>query len=172
MLVGAFALTIAAVLVSQSRQVVHARDSWGTSVEVWVAAADTSPGSVIVVERRAVPLAMVPDDAVEGAWPAGVLARQALTAGEIVVAHDVGAGRLSLLPDGWRAVAVLADEGTIPVAVGDHVDVVAAGVVIASAGVVVQAVAGVVVVGVSATDAPAVATAALDRTAVVVVRPD
>jgi hypothetical protein len=170
--VTGLAATVAAVLVAESRQMVHARDEWGTPVDVWVAGADTMPGAVLVVERRVVPMAVVPDDAIVGAWPAAAVARQSLTAGEIVVAHDIGTGRLPLLSPGRRGVSVPADDSTIALAVGDHVDIVAAGVVLATDGVVVQVGLAAVTIAVPAEASPAVAAASLDRTAVIVLRPD
>lgn len=171
LVVAGLALTVAAVVVSRTRQVEHARDAWGTSIEVWVAAADVSPGAELVAQQRLVPEAMVPDDAVTGAWPAGAVARQWVTIGEVVVAHDVGAGRLPLLPPGERAVAIAADDSTITAVVGDHVDIVAGGVVLAQDGTVVELGPGAAIVAVAADAAPAVAAAALDHTAVIVLRP-
>jgi hypothetical protein len=168
--VAGLALTVAGVLVSQSRQVEHARAAWGTSVDVWVAAADTAPGAVLEVQRRSVPVAMVPDDAITGVWRVGAVARQSLTSGEIVVAHDLGAGRVPLLAADRRAVAVPTDDGTIAVTIGDHVDVVAVGVVLAADGLVVAVGVAAVTVAVPAEAAPAVAAAALDRTAVIILR--
>ena len=169
--VAGLALTVALVLMSQSRQLNEARDEWGSSVDVWVAAADTAPGDPLLVDRRAMPAAMLPRAAVTGAWPVGATARQTVVAGEVVVAADIGTGRLPLLPSEWRAVAVTAGDTTIPLVIGDHVDVVANGAVLSIDAVVVDMQASVAVIGVPADDAPGVAVASRDGTAVVVVRP-
>jgi hypothetical protein len=168
--VGALALTVSLTLVAQSRQAVRERDSWGSTEDVWVAAVDVAPGAVIAAEPRTVPTAMVPQRAVSGAWPAGSVARQHVSSGEIVVDHDLGTSRLTLLPRAWRAVAVAADDSTITLEVGDRVDITASGAVLAVDGVVVDVRAAAVTVGVIADAAPAVADAALQRTAVVVLR--
>jgi hypothetical protein len=68
-------------------------------------------------------------------------------------------------------VAIAADDTTIALVVGDHVDVVAGGSLVATDGIVVEVRAGAATIGVTTVDAPLVAAAALDRTAVVVVRP-
>ncbi len=164
-------LVVGLTLLTQSRGVVQARAAWGTSVDVWVSRADTLPGQPITAQQRAMPAAMVPGSAVTAAPPAGSIARQHVADGEIVVAADIGVGRLPLLPAGWRAVAIAADDTTIALAVGDHVDVVAGGNVVSADGVVVDVQPGAVTIGVVAAGAPVVAAAALDRSAVVVVRP-
>ena len=170
--VACLALTVALVLVAQSRRLTDARDEWGTSVDVWVAVADTAPGALLQVDRQSMPAAMVPGAAVTGARPDGAVARQHVSAGEVVVDTDVGAGRLPLLVPGSRAVAVAADDTTVPLEIGDRVDIVAGGVVLSADAVVVDLGTGVAVIGVPADDAPAVAAASLDRTAVAVIRPD
>jgi hypothetical protein len=169
--VVASGMAVTGILVAQSQQIERARASWGATTQVWVATADAGAGQVLHAQRRQVPVAMVPHGAVTGELPPAAIARQAVAAGEVVVAHDVGAGRLPLLAAGQRAVAIPADDNTITVAVGDRVDVVARGQVLAGDGVVVDVSLGAVVVGVPADDAAGVAAAALDRIAVVVLRP-
>jgi hypothetical protein len=169
--VAAMAVTVALVLVAQSRQVATARDRWGTSVGVWVVVADTPPGTPIAVDRQLVPEAVVPAHALVGEWPADAVAHHHLSAGEIVVGTDVGTGRLPLLAPTWRAVAIAADETTVAVMIGDRVDIVAGGAIVAQAGLVVDVQPAAAIVGVPAADAAALAMASLDHTAVLVLRP-
>lgn len=170
--VAAMAATVALALAAQSRQVATARDQWGTSVDVWVAVADTPAGAPIAVDRQPMPEAMLPADAMTGGWPADAVARHHVSAGEVIVVPDVGTGRLPLLQPTWRAVAIAADETTIPVMIGDQVDVVASGAIVAENGLVVDVHPAAAIIGVPAADAPAVAMASLDGTAVLVIRPD
>lgn len=164
-------LVVGVTVSTQSRGVVRAREAWGRSIDVWVSRTDTLPGQAINTQRMAMPAAMVPGSAVTAAPPAGSVARQHVADGEIVVSTDIGTGRLPLLPDGWRAVAIAADDTTIALAVGDHVDIVAGGSVVSADGVVVEVQPGAATIGVIEASAPVVAAAALDRTAVVVIRP-
>lgn len=164
-------MVVGLTLLAQSRGVERARHAWGRSVEVWVSRGDTSPGDPISAELRSMPEAVVPRDAIRVAPMAGTTARQYVAGGEIVMTSDIGAGRLPLLPDGWRAVAIAADDTTIALAAGDRVDVVAGGDVVSADGVVVEVRPGAVTIGVTAASAPHVAAAALDHAAVVVVRP-
>jgi hypothetical protein len=170
--VAALALVVALVLIAQSRQLSRARSAWGTPVEVWVAARDLAPGEPIAAERRSVPAAVAPAAALVGALPEAPLARQHVTAGEVLVERDLATSRLPLLTGDRRAVSVPVDEASLAVEVGDRVDVVSAGVVIATDGVVAATGTASVTVGVATSHAAAVATAAADRTAVLVMRPE
>ena len=96
---------------------------------------------------------------------------RALHRNEIVTVDDLGASTAALADDGSRIVAVAADERTIDVVVGDRVDVIAAGVVLAIGGVVTSTSAQQVSVAVAEHVAAAVASAAHDATAVLVLRP-
>lgn len=169
--VACLMMVVGATLVIESRRVNAARDAWGDVVEVWIADADIASGAPLAATRTTVPLAMVPARALTGDLPADAVARQHVSRGEMLVEPDIVSGRLPLVPDGWRAVAIAADDTTLELAMGDRVDVVAGGAVLASDGVVVQVGAGAVTIGVAAEDAPSVAVAALDRSAVVVFRP-
>lgn len=169
-LVAAGAIGIGATFAVQSRQLADARASWGDTTTVWVAAADTSAGAELHVRARRLPVAMLPDDAIRGSWPDGAVARQTVAAGEVIVDHDLSLARLALLPDGWRGVALAVDDTSAPVVIGDRVDVVAMGAVLAADGVVVQTTDAAVVVGVPPDVAAVVAAAALDRTATLTVR--
>ena len=139
-----------------------ARRSWGTSRDVLVATVDIAPGDDLATrtEVRARPLPVVPDATI-GSVPAGATARQHIAAGEAVVAVDVAptAGPQALIPSGSVAVAV-AEAVPSGAAVGDRVVVVAGGVVLADAAVVVGLDAGTVLVAVPRDEAALVAQAA------------
>jgi hypothetical protein len=100
---------------------------------------------------------MVPAGAVTE-LPAEATARQVLTAGEIVMTHDVAAmtGPQALIPEGWRAVPI-AEPVASGAAVGDEVAAASGGIVVAAEGVVVGLLADGVLVAVPADVAPQVA---------------
>ena len=153
-----------AVLLSSAahhRRVDAERRAWGETVPVWVATSDIAPGDSITVERRQIPVALTPDDVIIAeAAPPDAVARQRLGAGRIVTGVDLAAGSGSdaLIPVGWRGVPV--DEVTASgAAVGDRVDVVSDGMVLAAAALVTGRDGGVVTVAVPADAAPLVALA-------------
>jgi hypothetical protein len=140
-----------------------ARDAWGERRTVWAADGDIPGGAAVSVRAVEVPVGLVPPSALDAA-PSGVVARHGLDAGEILTTSDV-ATSAELLGDDRRGVAIPADDSTLPVAVGDRIDVVALGRVIAAGGVVTEVRPTVVVVAVDLVAAAEVAAAALDRTA-------
>lgn len=159
------------------------RAAWGESVPVAVATRAVAAGEVLGpldVTIEAWPVAVVPAGALDEA-PVGRTATAPIVAGEAVVAARVAPEGLSevaaRLPPGWRAVAIPAAAGGFggdlpPLAIGDHVDVLAsfdtfdvrdgssggepAGVV-AEAALVVDVSDTTVTVGVPASVAPDVA---------------
>jgi len=151
----------------------EARRSWGETRTVVLALGPVAPGAPLAgsTEVRAVPLPLVPADALAALTGAEV-ARQHLTAGEIVVAHDVAAtsGPAALVPDGWRGVPV---REPVPsgASVGDRVAVVAGGVELAADAVVVGHLPDGLVVAVPHQQAPQVAQASASGELVVVLRP-
>jgi hypothetical protein len=133
-----------------------ARHAWSETRSVWVATRDHAPGEPVVAERLELPMVAIPDDAAED-LAAAASARQHLGRGEIVTAADVtGAGPLALVPPGWRALAVRE-----PVAsgaqVGERVDVVSDGVVIADGALVVDRIDDAVLIAVTVDAAALVA---------------
>lgn len=134
--------------------------AWGERRPVWVAAADIAAGSPIEASSIDLPVVAVPESAASTDEPvAGLVARQRIGKGEIVTVADLGGGDpLSILPDGWRAVAV-SESPASGAQAGDQVDVVSEGVVLAQSGVVIAAFDGFVLVGVTAGVAPLVALA-------------
>ena len=100
----------------------RARDSWGNTVEVWVAVGDVPRGGAVRAERRTLPDAAVPDAPLDDLAPDALAARP-ISAGAVVVPADVAAG--SATPDHWVIVAV---EARAPALVaGDPVTVFSAG---------------------------------------------
>ncbi len=101
----------------------RARDAWGSTVPVWVAATDAAPGAPVTPERHDFPRAVVPRDAVTAAPEVAVAARR-VVAGSVLVAADLVADRT--LPTTWVVFAVPAD-GVPTLAQGDGVAVFAGG---------------------------------------------
>jgi hypothetical protein len=161
----AYWLTIAVVAgvvgVSASRAMAGvdaARRSWGEQRSVWIATASVEPGAAITAERRAVPSAVVPIDALD-VPPGGSIARQHIGPGEIVTNSDVtAAGSAALVPDGWVAFAVPASSDHF--SIGDHLRVYA-GDQLVDSGLVVDVGESELMVAIPSAAAPAMATALL-----------
>jgi len=153
---------IAVVVARAAGGIEEARLAWGETHEVVVAGADLEPGDALAgrVERRSLPAPMIPSAALT-AVPAGAVARQHVTEGEVVVDGDVAASGTpqALIPDGWAAVAV-AEAVPTGARVGDEVRPVAGGVELAGEGLVVGHSGDAVLVAVPRADAAAVALAA------------
>lgn len=158
---------LVAAVADQQRGVSEARAAWGDTRAVWVASADVHAGEqiraddielpVIAVPAAAVPIEVRVDD---------TLARQRITAGEIITHADVaGSNAMSLLPDGWRAVAITESPST-GAQVGDVVDLASDGIVIADGALVIDHVDHALLIGVPAEVAPLVALAAESRVTV------
>jgi Flp pilus assembly protein CpaB len=128
--VGALALVTAFAVVSLIGAAGAARDEWGRSRSVVVAARDLQPGDVVdagAVTSRHLPDGVVTDAALSEV-PTGAVVRQPILAGEPVVAQRLAphglSGLAALVPPGERVVAVPpGPAGSPPVAAGDHVDV-------------------------------------------------
>lgn len=147
------AVTCALVVARVTGRAEAAVARYGQHVTTWAVTAPLDPGDVIgagdvAAEWR--PVAFVPDGAVTED-PAGRLVADALRPGDVVAEHRLGGGdrrgAAALVPAGWRAVAVPAIDSTLPVEVGQRVDVLAAldpsgtgavGTVVAEDGVVVH----------------------------------
>jgi hypothetical protein len=167
--VAAIAALVADIAVGKLHGIDVARRRWGESHDVWISSRVTMPGEAILAEVRAVPVAVVPEGAVADD-PRARVALQRLAPGEIVTTADVGDGMLQLLPPEWQGVAFVADETTIPLRIGNHVAVVADGVVVVATGVVIDVTERSVTVGVPAADAPPAALAARTQTAALTLR--
>lgn len=142
------------------REVAAARDAWGSTTEIWVAAAGADVGEPLAVERRTVPIAFVPPDAVTDD-PTGSAARQRIGPDEVVTTADVlrADDPLALAPAGWL-VAPVEERPPSGAGPGDRVQVVAAGFVLASEATVIDTGDGVTLVAVPAELAPLLPAAA------------
>ena len=139
----------------------EARRSWGATREVIVATVDIAPGQPLAgrTAPRPRPGPTVPGRALVTA-ASGAVARQHVVAGEVLVDTDVAAGAapVSLIPEGWRGVAV-AEAVPSGSAIGDRVAAASGGVVLATDGVVVGQSGDAVIVAVPAAEAAQVAAA-------------
>jgi hypothetical protein len=151
------------------------RARWGASREVWVAGNVLEAGDPVAgrIDRRSVPLPAVPSGALEvdGGLSEATVATQTIGVGEIVTTHDVSApdGNATLAPQGWVTVAVREPIAT-GAATGGRVAVSADGVLLAAEGVVVGSRDDAVLVAVPASDGPAVAAAATESRAALLVK--
>jgi hypothetical protein len=168
-LVGALAATVAWSLTAALASVDRARAAWETTGEVVVARRPARPGELLadVVARRTVPLALVPEAAVD-AVPAGAVARQRIGRGEIVTLDDVAprAGPAALAPPGTLIVPIV-EHVAAGAHTGDRVVVAADGVELVRDALVVDRVDGIVHLAVRADRAAAVAAAAASSGGVV-----
>lgn len=128
-LVSLLAVGAAATVHSELERVERARASWGDVRTVLVAAEPIEPGMALIVESRGVPVALVPEGAIDDA--SGLVARQRIGIGEIVAATDVarGADELALVPDGWLAVPVV-ESTPSGATVGEQLQIVSEGIVV------------------------------------------
>jgi hypothetical protein len=134
------------------------RRSWGQQQSVWTATVAIEPGQPVTAERVQVPLAVAPADAVLDV-PRGVIARQRVSAGEIITDSDVSArGTAALVPDGWVAFVVPASVDQF--AVGDHLNVYAVDQLV-GAGLVVDVGESELMVAIPDASAPALSAALL-----------
>lgn len=127
--VTALWLTVAALTAgataSRAATSLERAERFGRAAEVYVTTGDVDAGDTIAahdVERRPVPAALVPAGRTRSS-PVGRTALVPLVGGEVVVEARLGS---SLVPDGWRAIAIAppgmaAHPGVRP---GDRVDIV------------------------------------------------
>ena len=161
---------IVALLAAQHQQRVEsARRSWADPVDVWVAGRELAPGDDTQLERRSLPRAAIPDGALV-ADPGPVAVLRHLHRHEVATVDDVGTATSRLAESGSRIVRVRTDELGAMVEVGDRVDVVADGRMVATDGVVIAVTPGAVAVAVAAEQAAPAASAAHDGGAELVVR--
>jgi len=164
LVVLAAALATGAALKQRVAGIDDAREAWGEARQVLVARRDTVPGELLEVDVRDVPAAIVPQGAMDRSSGAErLIARQDVSAGEIVTAIDVGragqAGPEALLPDGWAAIPIV-ESPAAGATIGARVQVVGDGIVLAPDAIVVGYHDDVTLVGVPADAAPMVAAGA------------
>lgn len=134
LVIAAVAIGLAASVADAMARVDAERAAWGSSVTVWVAAHDISPGEPIAVEALEVPEAVRPVGAADD--PAGAVARQVIGRGEIVTEVDIVDSDGSLAPPGW-VIAPVRESLPSGAGLGDRVQVASDGFVIASDALVV-----------------------------------
>jgi hypothetical protein len=163
-LVACLAVAAAATTLERVDRIDAARDAWGRTRPVLVAAHDHAPGDPVTVDVRHVPVAMVPPAAVDAADAAGLVARQRIGRGEVVNALDVTSdGPLGLAPRGWLVAAIVESPGS-DAAPGERVQLVSEGVVVAAEAIVVGHTSDATLVAVPSDDAPLVPLAAASGT--------
>ena len=165
--------TVAAIVASSVRSAMtdaeRARDTWTTTAIVLTAARDHVAGEPIEFDSVELPMVAIPAGALETLGGDG-LARQAIMAGEILTAVDVGGDTSGIAAAGSLTIAIRAYDAPIA-RVGDNVHVLAEGLSLSPAGMVVDVIDDVVHVAVPESDAPAVALAANNGTATIAVAP-
>jgi hypothetical protein len=171
--VTAVSLTLGALAVGEQRSLDRARLAWTTTEVVWVASAPMAPGDPLVIRQVELPQVALPDHVLvhDAADTAQLVALRPLHRNEIVTVDDVGDTTTELVSETTRIVAIPAGADTPAVSVGDRVDVVAAGQVVASDGLVVATSDSANSVAVAADAAALAATAAHDGTATLVLHP-
>lgn len=136
------------------------RGSWGETVHVWTSEIVHGTGDDIVAVRMPVPVAIAPDGAVDLS-PAGLAARRHIGRGEIITEADVmGADdEHALVPTGWLITPI--DESPRSGAtLGEEVQVVSGGYVLADRAVVIGFHDDVILVAIPSEVAPLVPAAA------------
>lgn len=170
-LVIAVAAVTGSIAYESVRAVEAERQTWGSTTTVHVSTRPLARGDSLdgLTVTRDVPIAVVPDDAVD-AVPDGAVARHDMGPGEMLSEHDItGAeGARGLAPAGWPTVAIIEP---IPTGAntGTRVAVAADGAVLAASAIVVGTHGDAVLVAVPDGDAPAVAAAAVESRAALLV---
>lgn len=169
----AVAAVTGSVVHDSVRAVEEQRQAWGATATVYVATRTLGAGDPVdgATVARDVPEAVVPDDAMD-AVPDGALARHDIGPGEMLSAHDITGreGDGGLVPARWRTVAVVEPIPT-GAPIGATVTVAADGAVLADEAIVVGQRDDAVLVAVPDDDAPAVAAAAVESRAALLVGP-
>jgi len=181
--IGVVASAAALGVRQELRQVDAARASWGASRQVLVVTRPIDAGEELAadsIEHRVLPVAAVPDSALEGA-AAGLVALHPLAPGEVLLDHHVssGTGLGGRLPEGTAGVVVSGVASALSLDPGDLVDVVSiddplggagppAGTVLATGATVISIAEDGVVIAVPADVAPTAAAAVAGGRAVLV----
>jgi len=160
LLIVALAAGVTASVHDRMKALDAERSAWGATTDVWVSDTVHATGDEIVAVRSEVPVAVVPDGALDES-PIGLTARQRIGLGEIVTEDDVMVpdDEGALVPAGWLITPV--DESTPSGSeLGERVQVASGGYVIADRAVVVGFVEQVTLVALPADIAPLVPAAA------------
>jgi hypothetical protein len=163
--VGLLAAVAAITVHAQLDALARTRDDWGTTRPVLVARDAAGPGEGVSARTVQLPVAMLPDGALEE-WPPGATLQRRVGAGEVLTDLDVsvGAGPAARAERGTVVVGVPVGSADAAV-VGAPVQVAADGLVLADRGTVVDVTDGVVFVAVDRSDGATVAAAAHQGTA-------
>ena len=133
--------------------------SLGLTTPVLIATSSIKPGDIITSQLfslRALPRSAVTPTALHD-LQTGLVAQQSISIGELLTTTNTGmtASAQLQLPIGFRSVAIVPPAALPPMQVGDHVDIIANGVVLAADALVLSlmentpgTVTGVIVIGV------------------------
>ena len=156
------ALGVAASMLDRADRVDAERAAWGQSVTVFVTDRPHMPGDRLTAEARDVPSAVAPPGRITA--PDGLFVRQHIGEGEIVTHVGVvaDAGPQAMTPNGWLGVPIV-ESPSSGAALGDRVQMVSDGVVIAPEAIVVGHHDDVTIVAVPAELAAAVPAASESR---------
>ena len=149
--------------------------SLGSTTTVLIATSNIEPGDIITTQLsslRSLPRSAVTSTALHD-LQIGLVAQQSISIGELLTTTNTGtsATQQLQLPAGFRSVAIVPPAALPPMQVGDHVDIIANGVVLAADALVLGLIEDTigVIVAVPADLSAAVASAAAIGDATLVV---
>ena len=149
--------------------------SLGLTTPVLIASSNIEPGDIITTQffsLRTLPRSAVTPTALHN-LQTGLVAQQSISIGELLTTTNTGTStsKQLQLPVGFRSVAIVPPAALPPMQVGDHVDIIANGVVLAADALVLSLIENTpgVIVAVPAELSAAVASAAVIGDATLVV---
>ena len=152
-----------------------ATDSLGLTTPVLIASSNIEPGDIITTQLfslRTLPRSAVAPTALHN-LQTGLVAQQSISIGELLTTTNTGTStsKQLQLPAGFRSVAIVPPAALPPMQVGDHVDIIANGIVLAADALVLSLIEDTigVIVAVPAELSAAVASAAAIGDATLVV---
>ena len=152
-----------------------ATDSLGLTTPVLIASSNIEPGDIITTQLfilRTLPRSAVTPTALHN-LQTGLVAQQSISIGELLTTTNTGTStsKQLQLPVGFRSVAIVPPAALPPMQVGDHVDIIANGIVLAADALVLSLIEDTigVIVAVPADLSAAVASAAAIGDATLVV---
>ena len=152
-----------------------ATDSLGLTTPVLIASSNIEPGDIITTQLfilRTLPRSAVTPTALHN-LQTGLVAQQSISIGELLTTTNTGTStsKQLQLPVGFRSVAIVPPAALPPMQVGDHVDIIANGIVLAADALVLGLIEDTigVIVAVPAELSAAVASAAAIGDATLVV---
>ena len=113
-----------------------ATDSLGLTTPVLIASSNIEPGDIITTQLfilRTLPRSAVTPTALHN-LQTGLVAQQSISIGELLTTTNTGTStsKQLQLPVGFRSVAIVPPAALPPMQVGDHVDIIANGLVLAA----------------------------------------